>query len=76
MPPSQLTSTRDLILSQQNLDDLCESYEVKGMTTHFKDAKKQYVEYLIVKVASKAFNTDDMTPHLQVEALWSIHNGN
>jgi hypothetical protein len=74
MPPSQsqFTSIRDLVLSQNNLDDICESYEAKGMITSFKDVKRQYVEYLIVKVASKAFNKDTM-PSLQVEALWRIH---
>ena len=43
------------------------------MITPFLDAKKHYVEYLIVSVAAKAFNNAGMIPPVHVEELWCIH---
>jgi len=43
------------------------------MITPFLDAKKHYVEYLIVSVAAKAFNNTGMVPPVHVEKLWRIH---
>jgi hypothetical protein len=71
---SQFTEIRDFILSQDDdIDNLRESYEAKGMITPFLDAKKHYVEYLIVSVAAKAFNNSGMIPPVHVEELWCIH---
>lgn len=41
--------------------------------TPFERCKKQYIEHLIVYVASKSINSTDVLPPSQVEALWHCH---
>jgi hypothetical protein len=77
MEPCPFSLIRDYILVEvdTSLADLRQSYDDQGLSVPFTDAKRAYIEHLIVHVASKALNHNatSLVTSLPVEALWCFH---
>lgn len=77
MEPCPFSLIRDYILVEvdSSLADLRQSYDGQGLSVPFTDAKRAYIEHLIVHVASKALNHNatSLVTSLPVEALWCFH---
>lgn len=74
--PCPFSVIRDGILEEigNSLAVLGQSYDAHGLSVPFTDARKAYIEHLIVHVASKALNNNaKLVASLPVEALWCLH---
>lgn len=73
----KFVTIRDEVLKTQRekLEFLRKHYEAnEKYKTSFEHVIQQYIEHLIVKVASKGINQhQDISPPLQVEAFWQMH---